>query len=152
MKIKTIDGETSELKIVGFEFPDSNDEWDSEWLNIYLNIKSPVGNWRTVDPSLLVNEVYEIMEWFKMLADEGKTKKNFLEFLEPNLSFYLSDEVNGRQIKLVFRLESRPKSAKDGIEYFIVFKADEKELLRMVDELRDELSVVIKGNLNYRPK
>ncbi|WP_449406677.1 WapI family immunity protein [Mucilaginibacter limnophilus] len=37
-----------ELKIVNYKFPyiTTPDDWDSDWLNIYLNVKSDCGHWK----------------------------------------------------------------------------------------------------------
>lgn len=53
-----ITNQTLDLKITKYQFPKiTNCEYDSNWLLIYLNVKSDLGNWQTVDPSLLVGDV-----------------------------------------------------------------------------------------------
>lgn len=58
MKFIGKDRQEIELKILGYEFPtDFDNEWDANWLHFYLNIKSNVGHWQTIDPSILTDEV-----------------------------------------------------------------------------------------------
>ncbi|MGJ8733644.1 MAG: WapI family immunity protein [Cellulophaga sp.] len=58
--------QTVELRIINYQFPKiTNCEYDSNWLLIYSNEKSDFGNWQYTDPSLLVKEVLEIIDWLK---------------------------------------------------------------------------------------
>jgi hypothetical protein len=143
MIINGINNQTVEIKIHNYESPDITDKnYDGNWLNIYLNVKSDAGNWQTINSSLLTWEVKELIEWFKCLANKQLPKWKDQEFIEPNISFYLLNEHNQDEklLKIKFDLESRPKSAKDEIEYSVVFKADENELIRLANELEKELS------------
>jgi hypothetical protein len=137
-----IDNQTVELKITNYQFPEITDgDWDSNWLNVYLNVKSNVGNWQTIDPSLTTWDVQRLIKWFDNLSNNLEPDYTDICFLEPNLSFELMNSYDSetKTIRAKFDLESRPKSAIDDKEYFVDFIADNNELKRIGAELKKEL-------------
>lgn len=132
-----------ELLITNYEFPNSDDkEYDGNWLNIYIRVKSKVGNWQSVDPSLLTWEVQSIIDWFKTLSRNIQPEYSELDFIEPNLAFKFrnkaSDEL--KSISLHFDLETRPKSALDGLDYHVECILNNEELETIAAELENELA------------
>ena len=143
MIFKGIDDQTVELKITNYQFPENKDgDWDGNWLNIYLKVDSKLGKWQTIDPSLTIWEVQEIIDWFDKLSADKEPEFRLMTFTEPNLSFELLNEPtnNTKLIRIKFDLECRPKSASDDKEYFVVISADKDELLTIKKGLKDELS------------
>ena len=58
MTFKGINNQTVELEITNYQFPEiADDDYDSNWLNIYLKVNSTFGNWQIVDPMLTTFEV-----------------------------------------------------------------------------------------------
>ena len=109
MVFEGINNQSVELKITNYQFPDKLSGDDANWLNIYLKVKSKVGNWQTIDPSLQTIEVKEIIQWLNDWAVNKPIKWNPLEFIEPNLSFEMieiSSEL--KTLRIRFKLESRP--------------------------------------------
>lgn len=142
MIILGTNNQSVELKIGNYEFPNSYDnEYDANWLLIYLNVKSEMGNWQTIDPSLLTWEFQKIIDWFISLS-ENQAGEKLLEFIEPNISFeLLNNTISPRKrIKIMFDLESKPKSAKEGVDYFVEFEADNTELKMIAQGLKNELA------------
>jgi hypothetical protein len=142
MTFNGIDNQTIDLQITNYQYPDNNEgDWDGNWLNIYLNVKSNVGNWQTIDPSLTTWEVQKLINWFYMLSKDEEPEYLDLNFTEPNLSFELlnSLEIAKKKFRIKFNLESRPKSATDNKEYFVDCLADSNELKRLANELETEL-------------
>jgi hypothetical protein len=142
MIFKGIDNQSVELVIANYEFPNSDDkEHDGNWLNIYLNVKSKQGYWQTIDPSLLTWDVQAIIDWFNQLSQNQKPKWNELEFIEPNLSFKLENKPmdESKLISIHFDLESRPKSAKDNVDYYVECRFNNVELKAVAIELQKEL-------------
>lgn len=143
MTFTGIDSQTVELKIVNYQYPDINDGgWNSNWLNIFLNVKSKIGDWQTIDPSLTTWDVQRLIKWFDNLSSNLQTEYTDICFLEPNISFELLDNFDSEKktIRIKFDLESRPQSATDDKEYSVDFIADNNELNRIVLELKKELS------------
>lgn len=142
MIIKGVDNQSVELRIVNYEFPASRDkEYDGNWLTIYLNVKSKFGNWQVTDPSLLTWEVEELINWIRTLSINKNPDYTEQEFIEPNLSFHLLNNYSYsiKQIRINFDLESRPKSADDDKEYFVILEANNNDLERIAIDLEKEL-------------
>lgn len=141
MILKGINNQKVELKITGYQFPDAeNDSSDSEWLKIFLDVQSNLGNWQTVDPSLMVSEFKELIQWFKDLSVNKDVEYPDLYFTEPNLGFnFIKGKDGVKHIKIIFNAESKPKSAKEGQDYFMEFQFSKEELSKVVDELDEEL-------------
>lgn len=138
-----VDNQTVEFKISNYQYPEITDgSWDGNWLNIYLNVKSKVGNWQTVDPSLTTWEVQELINWFDILSKNSKPEYFEIGFTEPNLTFELLSNFNAepKKIRIKFDLESRPQSATDDKEYFVDIVADNLELKRISEDIENELS------------
>lgn len=143
MILNGIENQKVELRIHNYQFPDSTDkDYDGNWLHIYLKVESKAGNWQTIDPSLLTWEVQEIIDWFKDLSQDNEPKNIELNFIEPNLSFKLMNKVKSQTklIRINFDLESRPKSAKDEVEYYVDFCLTNFELEKTAKEFEIDLS------------
>jgi len=135
-----IDNQTVDFRITNYEFPKtSNDEHDDNWLLIYLNVKSKMGNWQTIDPSLVIWEVEELIDWFRTLLQNKQPKFANLSFIEPNLSVELLENAETSKFRIKFDLESKPQSAKENEKYYVDCVADKQELKRIVEELEKEL-------------
>lgn len=142
MTFKGINDQSVELKITNYQFPENADgDWDSNWLTIYLKVKSDVGNWQTVDPSLTTWDVKCLINWFDNLSKNIQPESKEICFSEPNLSFELMDSFDSitKTISIKFNLESRPQSAIDEKNYFVDFIADNHELKSIALDLQKEL-------------
>ena len=143
MNFSGIENQSVELKIVNYEFPNNKngDDYDNNWLNVFIKVDSKVGKWQTVDPSLLTWEVMELITWFSYLSENRKVRYELLEFIEPNLSFELISKYDSeiKNIRIHFKLESRPKSATDDREYFVDCELNKNDLKQIVVDLRKEI-------------
>ncbi|MFZ1677209.1 MAG: hypothetical protein WBP41_04600 [Saprospiraceae bacterium] len=80
-----VDNQTVELRITGYQFSNfRNDHIEEDWLNIYTEVKSNVGHWQTVDPSLTTLEFRELIDWFVTLSKNEKPEYSDMRFHEPN--------------------------------------------------------------------
>jgi len=142
MRFKGIDNQTVELKIHNYQFP-KEEEFDEHenWLQIYLKVNSKVGNWQTIDPSLTVSEIKELINWFAKLSKNEQPEYNEMRFIEPNLSFWLLNDYNAnpKMIQIAFNAESRPISASNSKEYFVDIRAGNHELEKISVNLNEEL-------------
>lgn len=142
MIFKGVNDQSVELKITNYQFPETTDrDWDGNWLNIYLKVKSDLGHWQTIDPALTTWEVQEIIDWLTNLSENKEPEWKELRFTEPNLFLELinipTDDI--KRIRIKFGLEFKSQSAKENREYFIEIEADNQELSRLSAELKDEL-------------
>jgi len=144
MIFKGENNQTVELKINGYQFPNAESgSSDSEWLNIFIDVKSNLGNWHRVDPSLTVSEFKELIHWFKDLSVNKKVEYPELYFIEPNLEFDLTKNENmTKNIKIIFYAESKPDFSKQDQEYFVEFKFSNAELDKISNDLEKELKGV----------
>lgn len=140
MTFTGIDNQTVELKITNYQFPDNDGDWDGNWLNIYLNVKSKVGDWQTVDPSLTTWEVQSLIDWFDTLSKNSSPKYVDMKFIEPKLSFQLLTDFNSDKKTFRIKFNSRPQSATELKEYFVDVVANNLELKRISTELKNELN------------
>ena len=101
MIIKGEDGQIIVLRIESYEFPDSIDYDDGNWLRIYFNVKNRFGEWETIYPCLMTRDIKELITWLKNLANNIEPKWRDQEFLEPNISFYLLNTFDA-EIKKMF--------------------------------------------------
>ena len=141
MIFKGINNQTVEFKITNYQFPEISDcEYDSNWLLVYLKVKSEYGNWETIDPSLLVKDLKDIIEWFEQLSNDIETDSDSLVFMEPNLEFELiKNQSDLKTVRIIFDLESRPQNANDNKEYYVDCEMDNAELKKVAKELTKEL-------------
>jgi len=111
MKLIGKNGSSIELSVVGYQFPElENEEYDSNWLNVHISVTHPKGSWASSDPSLLTYELRELGLWLEAIS-EKPNEPSELSFVEPNLSLrYLTSEP-GRVLRVYFELESRPNWA-----------------------------------------
>ena len=142
MTFTGIDNQTVELKITNYQYPDINaGDWDGNWLNIYLDVKSIVGNWQKVDPALTTWDVLRLIKWFEDISNNLQPEYTDICFLEPNISFELLTPFDSetKTIRIKFELEFRPQAATDDKQYFVDFIADSNELKRIATDLKTEL-------------
>jgi hypothetical protein len=144
MKILCENNQFIELKVLGYEFPENiSDEWDSNWLIIYINVKTIEKHWNTACPVLTTFELKGLINWLENISKDKIDNYKSIFFTEPNLSFELLNDINSeiKEIKINFGAEFNPFSAMNSNkECFIIFKANNKEIKIYVEELRDELN------------
>lgn len=146
MHLENSSGESLELRVLGYEYPDvKDDKWDSNWLNIEITVNHKNGTWVTTDPCLLTFEISKIADWFEQLYISTDQVKPKLEFVEPNLVFNLITVGNKFVIRIYFELEVRPpwrpaKTMKKPMkDLWVDFPLDEIDLSKAMHSLRLQL-------------
>ena len=87
MRLVGKSGARFELKILGYQFPSLvDDEWDSNWLNIRVDVNTDRGTWNDHRPESSYKRRRAPRDWLEATA-EGRSLQRDLDFLEPNLSF-----------------------------------------------------------------
>jgi len=134
-----------ELKIRGYQFPDIiGDQYDSNWLMVEINVQHPLGQWSTVDPSLLTSEIASLIRWLEAIR-AGDYSKPDLWFIEPCLEFHLIESAGAPcSIRIVFSHEYRPPWASnefvEGEEHFLEFSLPDLDLETAIASLHEELA------------
>jgi hypothetical protein len=142
MMFPGVEDQSVELQITNYQFPHQSvsNDYDRNWLIIYIDVKSKLGNWRTSDASLLTWEVEELINWLSDISNNNEVKWNPLEFIEPNLSFEIEkNEDSSKRLQIRFQLESRPKTASDDIDYFVDCVLTNEEIKQIAQGLQIEL-------------
>jgi hypothetical protein len=143
MKFICEDDQFVELKILGYQFPEIlNDEWDSNWLIIFINAKSKDTLWNATDPSITTFEFKKLISWFENISNNNIEKFKIIDFTEPNLTFELLNNFNAeiKEIKIKFKLELNPKPYTNfDEEYSIKFRANNEIIKKYTEELKIEL-------------
>jgi hypothetical protein len=147
MRFENSKGEFLELNILGYQFPhNSDDKWDSNWLNIKFSVAHKDGVWTATDPCFLTWEIENLCKWFENIRADYKAAKPTQEFMEPNLTFMLVNIAKDPALRIYFELELRParnppKTMKKPMEdLWVEFPLKEIDLHEAVNSLRCQLS------------
>jgi hypothetical protein len=108
MRFENSEGESLELELVGYEFPDIIDsKYDSNWLRVKITAVSKDGSWTATDSSLLTWEVARLISWFEQLSRDAAPGQR-IDFIEPCLSMELVQANGEPAIRIFFELALRP--------------------------------------------
>ena len=130
------------LTLAGYQFPSLKDvPYDSNWLNVRIDVHHPDGDWTAVDPALLTYEVQRLAEWFRDLATGGGGERS-MGFLEPCLQFdlVLGDD-SSEVLKVTLAHEFRPPWSKgfdDEVE--LIFPLATIDLVKSAEDLERQLA------------
>lgn len=146
MLLKSKNGNSFELSIVGYQFPESWPKGDSDanWLNVRIRATDAMGSWTKVDPCLETGSIPLLCRWLLSIGTGVFDPPwNPLEFQEPNISFKLQHAEDGSEVLHVrFSHECRPPwSPQENTireEYAIEFPVSDLDLEAAVDCLRAE--------------
>jgi hypothetical protein len=112
MKLTDPTGISFALTISGYQFPALEAApFDSNWLDIRVDVTTDQGTWSATDPCLLTYEVKQLADWLDAIAVDRLVDSN-CAFTEPCLLFQLvGDETGERTLRIYFELELRPSWA-----------------------------------------
>ena len=144
MRLCGPDGQSVELRVVGYQFPDlAEAEYDSNWLRIEGNVIHPRGQWSFRDPCLLTYEVSRLADWLDAVARNDPSADE-IGFIEPNLSFRVIRSDASTLLCVYFELESRPTWAEaraaGANDIWVQFPVDELALRQAARSLRQQLT------------
>ncbi|MCX8964235.1 hypothetical protein EHW66_04150 [Erwinia psidii] len=61
------------INIIGYEYENSTDKDDSNWLIVEIFVENTDGeSWSSVDPGLRTMELVELKEWFSSVLDKKR--------------------------------------------------------------------------------
>ena len=144
MIFKGVNNQTIELNIINYEYPDFiNEEYlfiDSNWLMIQIKVQSNFGYWEAVDPAFLTCEFQEMIFWFDDLSKNIEPASTELSFTEPSFILLLNNRHDEKIKKIRIELEMELKMKGLVQKCFIDISANNKELKRISNDLKKELS------------
>jgi len=92
------------LKILGYQFPNSTEYWDANWLNVSGLCCIEGREWSFVNPCLETFELRDLTTWLDKLS-KGEPVNPSCSFMEPNLQF---DVLDNSTLQVCFDLECAP--------------------------------------------
>ena len=106
MRLDDGQGATLQLSVDGYQFPDSDGYWDSNWLMVRGTVEHPRGSWTFRDPCLTTFEIEQLAAWLDGVANDQVDPKLGL-FTEPNLHF---EQVTSPEpsVRVTLAYESAP--------------------------------------------
>ncbi len=148
MLLKSANGNSFELSVEGYQFPEltsqSEGDSDANWLNVRIRATDATGSWTKVDPCLETGDLPLLSRWL-LSIETGVLDPpwNPLEFQESNISFDLESPGDGSAVLQVrFSHECRPPWSPQGNtirdEYIIEFPVADLDIEAAVDRLREE--------------
>jgi hypothetical protein len=111
MILRDSKGQVVEIKITGYQFSQENSasEYDSNWLDINITVKTFDLTWSKTDPSLLTWEVQSLIDWINNISSDKIEVQDEIDFIEPNLSFkLLINKPQAKLLRVIFKYESSP--------------------------------------------
>ena len=161
MQITSPDQASFELRISGYQFPDTvghgERDWDANWLQVHGTVtQADKKTWSFDDPCLTTWEAKALGAWLADVA-AGKVppspfgtddpgSEQLLMFTEPNIAFSLERRIADRaRVRVHFSLEALPpwlqgKNRPDMFEYFVLLNVSLAELAQAADDWRLELT------------
>lgn len=134
-----------ELLIFGYQFPAmAYEPYDSNWLIVQLNVSTVKGAWSIAEPCLLTYEVSRLANWFEKIGS-GNFEEKECVFLEPVISFLVTESDQMKLLRVRFALEAHPPWAYEQNEYFVEFTLSEVDLLMASKDLRKQLEKYPQG-------
>ena len=130
------------MTLLGYQFPElEHVEYDSNWLNVKIDVSQERGSWSATDPALLTYEVAWLIDWLRAVS-AGRYDEREQEFLEPCVSFHLSP-TEGEPHNLVIEFShgfEPPWATNDRDEqHQIVFPLTSVDLIGAAQSLEDQL-------------
>ena len=130
------------MTLVGYQFPElEHVEYDSNWLNVKVEVSNERGSWSAIDPALLTYEVAWLIEWLRAVS-AGRYDEREESFLEPCVSFHLSPpEGEPKHFVVQFSHGFEPPWATrdPDEEHKIVFPLSSIDLIGAAESLENQL-------------
>ena len=144
MLLKNSEGVEFKMAVAGYQFPHVEDaKWDSDWLDIEIEVQHPLGSWSYTDACLLTWELGRLIEWLRKLA-RGEPVASEQDFMEPELRFELVS-VNPKRLSIHLDYGMRPPWSSitetdfEGDDFCLAFEVEPKTLMNAADPLQDFL-------------
>lgn len=143
MLLKNKKGDEFRLEIIGYQFPSILDSyWDSNWLNVRINVSTSTGSWSCVAPCLLTFEVDELASWLdKLIVDKASTA--VISFTEPSPQFRFIKHGSGHcllRVDLGYFFQKKLSGLFAGRRFIrLFFSINDNELPHQANLLREQL-------------
>lgn len=144
LHLKNENGESLSLWIADYQFPQvENELYDSNWLNIGIEVQLKQGSWTATDPCAVTMEIEQLIGWLIDIG-AGKNTTDYFGFIEPCLSFKVSGALPCT-LKISFWAELKPKWAEAKDKFWFEMPLDRDTLLQIIASFESQLE-------NYPPR
>lgn len=141
MRLTSSDGTNFNLTIAGYQFPHlATEPYDSNWLDITIEVDGAQGRWSHTDPALLTYEAAKLAAWLESIP--SGSSQPACTFFEPCLVFKLIEEsVNHARISITLKHEFLPPWVpQDEGSMTIIFALSDANLRAAAADLRAQLA------------
>jgi len=140
MKLIATNGISFSLYATGYQFPNiTEDEHDSNWIYVTINLVGFNQPWTSNDPSLMTWELKSLANWLTSILSSANGE-NEIRFIEPNLVFQLVRRENDRSfIRTSLSLESKPDWWEEDSAFTFDIEVDEQQLQNAIESLHLQL-------------
>ncbi len=123
------------ITIAGFAYPAERFSYDSEWLNVHVDVKEKGSSIRMTDPALQTYELCELAEFFESALNEKKSR-DYRGFIEPCLFFrYLGKDGNEKYLFSIY-LDFELKPVRTPMTYRRKFALTKKDLEAVIENIK----------------
>jgi hypothetical protein len=128
------------LKILDYEFKDSNFNEDLNWLNIEIWAQDDYYKWSSKGPFLRVSELKELYNWFNKL-ENNENEIDKIDFLENEISFQFLKKESRIIINLDFSFHPKKQNYIYGHdhEYKLSFDLNLFEIYKILKDLEQSI-------------
>ena len=137
MRIESPDGQSFELRVIGYQYPFGQEGW----VVIEANVTYPLGSWHLRDPCMTAGEVASLALWLRALAlgtlhRGGYSRATQFDFIEPNFTFTAEPDEAPVTLRISFDLEAGEALG----DMFLEFPLRRDWLLETAAELENQLA------------
>jgi hypothetical protein len=120
-----------ELTPLAYEFPDSTEDYDANWVIVRMVASDGERRWLAEDPCFLTWDLFSLVFWIRGLAEGADGLLDCYSALEPNLQFERLGKGDATRLTAYFSQEYRPPVG----DAEITFTPGADGLRRFADEL-----------------
>lgn len=129
-------GSHFELTVIGYEYPESQDVDDANWLIVRIAAEYSGISWTAEDSCLRTFELVRLREWLESVK-EGELIDSEIAFTENELGFRYESQSGVLAIILDFRFHPKGDAYDYDVddEYVVEFHVTSKQLSSLIDSL-----------------
>ncbi len=110
MKLTNPTNASFALTLIGYQFPAlATAPYDSNWLQVRVDVTTSQGLWSAIEPCLLTYEIEQLADWLDHVVVVDPNTNSMCSFTEPCLCFERVVDQEGQIcLRIYFELEVRP--------------------------------------------
>ena len=140
MQLTSTTGRSMTLWVESYQFPNIPDEeYDSNWVVIRINLEGFGQPWTTSDPALMTWELTLLAEWLEQILT-GANAENEIAFIESSIRFQLIKKSDERLcIRVILNSECKPEWWDNEDAFAFELDVSETQIQDSIKSLRYQL-------------